>query len=461
MDGRLRELCEWLAIPSVSSDPKRHHDVTAAAHWLARWLTRAGAIVSVLPTSSAPVVFGRFVGSTATVRSSLVYGHYDVQPAGAGWSSRPFTPVSTRTRLVARGSSDDKGQLFAHLVALRTLVERDDLHQDVAVLAEGAEEVGSPGLREVLSTVRRERRLHRLGHVVVSDTQQATLATPSITVSQRGVVGLDVVVDVGGRAVHAGRFGGAVLDPALVVIRKLDQLNLYVQQIRGLTGTCIDISTRLTAPTDRMLIVRSGGRMPARHSPNIGRHNWLTTHAAMTVTQVSSNGTAGSIATSARASVDIRLPPGYDAGIAARSFIRLLTRGCESIMTVRVGRTARGLDCRPDSSLSDTVDRVCKIVYGRKPTYARSGGTIRAVQDLEDVLGVPPLLWGFGPPDDNAHGPDEYLHIPNWLRSVQASTMLWQSIDRRPNSRRAKSDAPTIAGTMLGGGHGGPIAITG
>ena len=168
---RLAELKSWLAIPSVSPDPARVDAVREAAAWLAAWLRALGAQVQQLPTRGGPpVVTGRIDGPPSAP-VVLVYGHYDVQPAGRGWTTDAFTPVVRAGVLYARGANDDKGQLFAHLAALDAWCRAGGIPVTVVIVAEGAEEVGSLGLPDVLQVLRRGVQADV---VVVSDTERAT-----------------------------------------------------------------------------------------------------------------------------------------------------------------------------------------------------------------------------------------------------------------------------------------------
>ena len=148
----LRDLEEWLMIPSVSGSAAHRDDVQRAATWVARWLGRLTPWVEVVEAAGGPVVLARL--SSGAPRSAapilVVYGHLDVKPGGNGWRTPPFRPVRRGQRLFCRGASDDKGQLFAHLLALRAWRQSRGLPGDVLVVVDGAEEVGSPGLDEAL-----------------------------------------------------------------------------------------------------------------------------------------------------------------------------------------------------------------------------------------------------------------------------------------------------------------------
>jgi acetylornithine deacetylase/succinyl-diaminopimelate desuccinylase-like protein len=120
-DDCRKELLELLRIPSISTQSEHRGDMVRAAEWLAQLLQRAGFAARLTPTAGHPVVIGEWDGAGERAPAVLVYGHYDVQPADPleSWESPPFEPTVRADRIYARGATDDKGQLFAHLKALR------------------------------------------------------------------------------------------------------------------------------------------------------------------------------------------------------------------------------------------------------------------------------------------------------------------------------------------------------
>ena len=219
-DARIRdELFAFLRIPSVSARSEHRTDMVRAADWLAASLAGAGVQATLMPTAGHPIVLGEWRGAGPDAPTVLVYGHYDVQPVEPLelWESPPFEPSVRDGRIYARGSVDDKGQLFLHVKAIEALMAaRGALPVNVVVLAEGEEEVGSEHLEQF---VRDHAERLRCDAVVISDSAMFAPGIPSILSSLRGMA--YVQIDVQGPAgdLHSGSYGGAVTNPATALAR--------------------------------------------------------------------------------------------------------------------------------------------------------------------------------------------------------------------------------------------------
>ncbi|HWK90450.1 MAG TPA: dipeptidase, partial [Longimicrobium sp.] len=225
-DRNLDELVEWLRIPSVSAMSEHRADTARAAEWLAEKMREAGlTTVEVIPTAGHPVVLGEWRGAAAGAPTLLLYGHYDVQPAEPlnEWKSPPFEPEVRDGNLYARGSVDDKGQVYLHLKAVQAhLAEGGALPVNVVFLIEGEEEVGSPHLGAFLQE--NVERL-RCDAVLISDTTMFAPGLPSITTGLRGLAYMEVRVQGPATDLHSGAYGGAVVNPANALAKIISQLH--------------------------------------------------------------------------------------------------------------------------------------------------------------------------------------------------------------------------------------------
>ncbi|MFC4786538.1 M20/M25/M40 family metallo-hydrolase, partial [Nocardioides sp. MAHUQ-72] len=284
----LPRLEDWLRIPSVSGSAAHAGDVDRAAAWVAGWLRRGTPVVTTRRTSAGPVVVARTPARHGRPTPlTVVYGHLDVKPPGPGWSTPPFEPTRIGDRLQARGASDDKGQLMAHLVALATWSAAGGPPGEVVTVVDGTEEVGSPGLETVLASWRRGPLAGPVAAVVVTDTRAAGPGRPTVTVSQRGAVPLRVSVDVGGAPVHAGRLGGAVVDPSLVLAGALTRASVA---LAALGSACAS-----RAPLPRDVDVRAAAGARAVHERDLAAR--VTRRGALTVSRLRAGAAAGAVPT--------------------------------------------------------------------------------------------------------------------------------------------------------------------
>ncbi len=227
------DLKEWLAIPSISADPARRDDVRRSAEWLAARLSATGFPVTEIwetggPASDGqPAVFAEWPAADPAAPTVLIYGHHDVQPIDplAEWHSPPFEPVEQDGQILARGASDDKGQVLFHALGVSATLAAsgsDAPPVTLKLLVEGEEESGSPHFADLL-----HRERDRLGCdlIVISDTTMWSRDVPSMCIGMRGLV--DAQLDLTGpvRDLHSGSFGGAVPNPAQALAQLLDGLH--------------------------------------------------------------------------------------------------------------------------------------------------------------------------------------------------------------------------------------------
>ncbi|MFO0436784.1 MAG: dipeptidase, partial [Sphingobacteriaceae bacterium] len=223
-DRMLNELLELLRIPSISADTKYKDDVLRTAEAVKTRLIEAGADkVEICKTKGFPVVYGEKIIDPAKP-TVIVYGHYDVQPADPLnlWDSPPFEPVIKKTEIhpdgaiFARGSCDDKGQMYMHVKAFEIMMRTNTLPCNVKFMIEGEEEVGSPSLGPWIM----ENKEKLKGDIIlISDTSLIANDTPSIDTGLRGLAYMEVEVVGANRDLHSGVYGGAVANPINVLCK--------------------------------------------------------------------------------------------------------------------------------------------------------------------------------------------------------------------------------------------------
>ncbi len=223
-DRYLAELKTYLAIPSISALPEHAADVRRCAEWTAAELTRIGLQnVRLEETPGHPIVYGEWLGAPGAP-TMLFYGHYDVQPVDPLelWESPPFEATVRDGEIYARGSADDKGQVFMHFKAIEAhLKQNGTLPVNMKIILEGEEEVGSVNLDNFIRAHKSE-----LGAdvVVISDSPMFARGIPSICYGLRGLTYFQIDLRGSKSDLHSGSFGGAVANPAFVLGQILAQM---------------------------------------------------------------------------------------------------------------------------------------------------------------------------------------------------------------------------------------------
>lgn len=226
-DANLQNLIEFVTIPSISSDHERAHDVRECAKWLKNDLADAGLEnIEILETKGHPSVYADWLNADdPDAPTVLIYGHFDVQPADPLdlWTTPPFEPHVRDGRLYARGASDDKGNMYVPIVAIKAYLKTvKKLPVNVKFLLEGEEEIGSPHLKSLL--VHNADKL-RADYAFSSDGGMVSPTIPSLCLVLRGAFAMELSLQVADRDMHSGTFGGGVQNPIRAMAHLLSTLH--------------------------------------------------------------------------------------------------------------------------------------------------------------------------------------------------------------------------------------------
>jgi len=442
----LDELCEYLRFASVSAQPEHKPDMVACAEWLAAHCERIGLKARVCPTTGHPIVLASTPRSQRAKRLHfVVYGHYDVQPPDPLelWTSPPFEPRLDGRLLYARGSSDNKGQHFAHLKAVEAhLKTGTELPCDLTFLIEGEEEVGSKSLTPFMAAHRQELAC---GAIVISDTGMPDKRHPALTYALRGVVAFEIVLRGPARDLHSGIFGGAVDNPAMVLCQMLARLRDRNGRIT-IPGFYEDIVPLSTYERQQL------GRLPMKEPqlkkllgvPRLfGERGFNATEQRSARPTFEINGlTSGYqgeggktiIPAWARAKVTCRLVPSQNADKVLRLVRRHLKAICPPTVRLEIqgGHGAPAYLVSPTSPQAQAALCALESAFGAKPVLLREGGSIPIVNDFKQILGVESLMLGLALPDCNAHSPNENFDLDCFEKGQLMSAYLWQELAGQP-----------------------------
>ena len=439
----LEELKELIRIPSVSTLPECKADVLRAAEWLAAKLRALGfQQVQVLPTGGHPVVVGQWMGAGQSAPTILTYGHYDVQPTDPIelWTSDPFEPSLRGDNLFARGASDMKGQLVAHLAAVEALLHAKALPANLKVLFEGEEEIGSPNLKPFLAS---HADLLSASFCLNADSGIQAPDQPAITYALRGLDYFEIRVHGPSHDLHSGQFGGAVDNPALVLcqaiagMRDADGRILlpgFYDRVRPLTTEERQDLARLPQGEDWW---REQTGVPAL----AGEAGYTSTERASARPTLDVNGMlsgftgVGSktvLPAKAMAKISMRLVADQMPEEVHASLQEYLTKVMPRSVEWEIEELS---SCRPsllerDSLPAQAASRALQRVWGVPPIFARQGGSVPIVGEMQTLLGIESLLLGFGLPDDNLHAPNEKQHLPTFYRGIEAFIRFYEELAR-------------------------------
>jgi acetylornithine deacetylase/succinyl-diaminopimelate desuccinylase-like protein len=387
------------------------------------------------------VVVGEYRGAPAGAPTVLVYGHYDVQPAEPLdlWTSPPFQPTVRDGRIYARGSVDDKGQLFLHIKALEAhLAVRGTLPVNVIVLAEGEEEVGSMHLAPFIEA---HADLLRCDAVVISDSAMFAPGLPSVLSSLRGLAYFQIDVQGPAQDLHSGSYGGAVVNPAMALARILATLHddtgriaipgfydavqewppRVIQQMRGL-------------PFDEAGFMHEVGVTTLGGEQGYTTLEKLWTRPTCEVNGLLSGYTGEGAKTvlpaKAMAKVSCRLVPGQTPDAIERLMEAHVARVAPAGVRATVRPLHGGRPWRADLAgpLFDAARAALAAAFGTEPVVVGEGGSIPVVGDFERILKSPVLLMGFGLPGENAHAPNEWMSMENFEKGIRASAVLLEEL---------------------------------
>ncbi|MCU0522574.1 MAG: dipeptidase [Anaerolineae bacterium] len=440
----LEELKAFLRIPSISAQPVRRPDVEVAAEWLRDQLRAAGfPRAEVLPTGGHPVVYAEWLAAGPDAPTVLTYGHYDVQPPDPAleWLSPPFEPTVRGENLYARGASDDKGQLYAHVKAAEAYCATVGAPPvNLKVIVEGEEEIGSPNLDPFIEA---HRELLAADVALISDSHILAPDTPSIVYALRGLAYLQVEVEGPAFDLHSGIYGGAVNNPLNALCRMLAGLQDAEGRvlIPGFYDAVRPLDAAERAELARVPFDREAWLEEAGVSTDWGDPDYTVVERATARPTLDINGIWGGyieagaktvLPSKAYAKMSMRLVPDQDPAEIARLVREHLERVAPPSVSIVVRDLHGGSGAIVDrnSPAMRAAAQAYAEAFGSSPVFVREGGSIPVVATFQRALGIETVLMGFGLPDDRLHSPNEKLYLPNFTRGVDTVIRFFDLLAR-------------------------------
>jgi acetylornithine deacetylase/succinyl-diaminopimelate desuccinylase-like protein len=436
------ELCEFLRIPSTSSDPACKPDMVRAAQWVADQLGRLNFTTEVIPTSGHPLVFAQSP-HVPGAPTALVYGHYDVQPAEPldKWTTPPFEPTVRDGNLFARGATDDKGQLLTHVKSAEAWIRTvGKLPLNLKYIIEGEEEIGSAALEEFLKP--NAKRL-KCDCIVISDSGQFAPDMPAITYGLRGIAYFELRLTGPNRDLHSGSFGGSVTNPANALTQILAGLidRHGKVKIPGFYRRVQPLSDRerqefAALPFDEQESQRQLGvnGVFGEEGYTTLERRWArpTYDICGLWSGFQGEGSKTVLPATAGAKISFRLVPNQKPEQVAAGLRTLIAKLCPPGITWELIEMhgAPGVVVSLDNPYVEAAARAIESAFGRRPVFTREGGSIPIVVSFAQILKTVPLLIGWGQEDDNAHSPDEKFCLADFHRGIKASAKLWEELSK-------------------------------
>src|SRR5438876_11270605 len=440
-ENYLEEFYSCLRFPSISPDDQYAERVAECAHWLVNRLTGIGLETQLVPTNGHPIVWARNKHQPGR-RTVLIYGHYDVQPPDPLelWDSPPFEPVLKNGYVFARGATDNKGQILAHILGIQETIEQHrDLHVNLHLEIEGEEEIGSGNLGPFMTE---NREALRCEVAVVSDTGMIARRVPTISYRLRGVTALEVKVTGPKMDLHSGVFGGAVANPITALAQLLATLHDregrvaiagFYDRVKPLEDWERDAWRKLPVDGDKLIREETGvPELFGEAGYNSAERIWARPTAEINGIGggYQGQGTKTVIASHAMAKLTFRLVPeqeGDEILKLARAHLRKnLPKGVT--MEITDGHSGPWYLTDPHSPLGYAAQRALRKAFDHDPALIREGGSIPIVSQFRGILGIETLLMGLALADCRSHSPNENFPLENFEGGIRLNKAILQEL---------------------------------
>jgi len=441
--SHLEDFYSFLRFPSISTDDQYAERLAKCADWLVKKLTGIGLETKLVPTRGHPVVWARNQ-YRAEHRTVLIYGHYDVQPPDplGLWDSPPFEPVLKDGYVFARGATDNKGQILAHILGIQETIEQEgELPVNLHLVIEGEEEIGSANLGSFLSE---NRDALKCDVAMVSDTGMIARGVPTLSYGLRGVTALEIKATGPKMDLHSGIFGGAVANPITALAQLLATLHDregrvaiagFYDRVKPLEDWEREAWRKLPIDGDKLVLKETGvpelfgetgynslGRVWARPTAEINGIGG----------GYQGKGTKTVIASHAIAKLTFRLVPDQEGDEILKLAKTHLRKNLPKGVTLEItdGHSGPWYLTDPHSPIGEAAQRALHKAFNAEIALIREGGSIPIVSQFRGILGIETLLMGLALPDCRAHSPNENFPLENLEGGIRLNKAILQELAR-------------------------------
>lgn len=441
--AELESLFSFLRYRSISTDSRHAADVRDCGEWLVRQLQGMGLVSELHETPKHPVVVARnqHVPGRRTV---MIYGHYDVQPVDplSLWKSDPFIPEIREGRIWARGATDNKGQMWAHVEGVRAMLEADAvLPVNLIFLFEGEEEIGSPNLGAFLHD---HREAFQCDVIAISDTGMVAPGVPTFGYGLRGIACCEVTLRGSEGDLHSGLFGGAVTNPATAVARLVASMHDSCGKVavRGFYDDVKPLESWEREMWSRIPGVSDGDFLSITGSPGLfGEPGYSAVERVWARPTAEVNGIGGGylgegsktvIPAEAFVKLSFRLVPEQNPRDILEKVERHVRDHCPPGVTpeITMGHDGKPYHTDPGSHYGLAAQAALRAAFGAEPVLIREGGSIPIVQSFREILGADTLLLGLALADAQIHAPNENFPIENFEAGIRLNQALLRELSK-------------------------------
>ncbi len=442
----IKLLSDFIAIPSISTDPARRDDMQRAVNFLTTQLKELGAKVEVIGTDHSLVAgYIHVPGATTTIG---IYGHYDVQPEDprSEWLSDPFVLTEKNGKLYGRGVADNKGHVIQNLVTIKNLQSSLRLKSNILYIFEGEEESGSASFAKYISDIR-VCNPRAVDVWYVTDTGMRNTHTPQIYTGLRGLLYTEISIETGTRDLHSGIYGNRVYNAAHLLGELIGNLKHSQNGHVNIPGFYDGIQYPDKVEYQRLLNIVEKDEVIRRES---GQY-MLPSHSIETIygpapltlwskllpscdihgieTGYTGPGAKTVIPRKASAKISFRLVPGQNPDVVEESFRSFLAEhlptGVKWNLEVSSKEPAFVTDI--DDPWMQKTARTLEKAFGAPVQFNRSGGSIPAAGILQELYKKPVILTGFTQPDDCIHAPNENYPVEMFEKGIEVLQEVYAS----------------------------------
>jgi acetylornithine deacetylase/succinyl-diaminopimelate desuccinylase-like protein len=437
----LEDFYSFLRFPSISTDDQYADRLAECAHWVAKKLTSIGLETQLVSTPRHPVVWAHNQHRPGR-RTVMIYGHYDVQPPDPLelWDSPPFDPVLKDGYVFARGATDNKGQILAHIIGIQETIEQDgELPVNLHLVIEGEEEIGSLNLGGFLSE---NREALKCDVAVVSDTGMIARGVPTLSYGLRGVTAMEIKVTGPKIDLHSGIYGGAVANPITALAQLLATLHDqegrvaiagFYDRVKPLEDWEREAWRKLPLDGDKLVLKETG--VPELFGE--AGYNSLERVWARPTAEINGigggyqgKGTKTVIASHAMAKLTFRLVPEQEGDEILKLAKTHLRKNLPKGVTLEIteGHSGPWYLTDPHSQIGQLAQRALRKAFNAEVALIREGGSIPIVSQFRGILGIETLLMGLALPDCRAHSPNENFPLENLEGGIRLNKAILQEL---------------------------------